>query len=140
MLGHSLYAVGLRHVSASVATLLSLFEPVVAAVLAVLVVGEHLGAVGWAGIGLSGRRTLGLLAMPVVGDRAALPTGDLVAHLAAEDLAVIDRGRSSTTTMRRGTLYAASWSRDHAPQGLGVEGRRVLRHDGRDDLSLPGLR
>ncbi|WP_179863151.1 EamA family transporter, partial [Bacillus toyonensis] len=39
VLGHSLYAVGLRSVSASVATLLSLLEPVVAAVLAVLVVG-----------------------------------------------------------------------------------------------------
>ncbi|OII22252.1 EamA family transporter [Curtobacterium sp. MCBA15_013] len=52
VLGHSLYAVGLRSVSASVATLLSLFEPVVAAVLAVLVVGEHLGAGGWVGIGL----------------------------------------------------------------------------------------
>ncbi|WP_144755049.1 EamA family transporter [Curtobacterium pusillum] len=52
VLGHSLYAVGLRSVSASVATLLSLLEPVVAAVLAVLVVGEHLGAGGWVGIGL----------------------------------------------------------------------------------------
>ncbi|SDQ37578.1 drug/metabolite transporter, DME family [Curtobacterium sp. UNCCL20] len=52
VLGHSLYAVGLRSVSASVATLLSLFEPVVAAVLAVVVVGEHLGVVGWVGIGL----------------------------------------------------------------------------------------
>ncbi len=52
VLGHSLYAVGLRSVSASVATLLSLFEPVVAAVLAVLVVGEHLGTGGWVGIGL----------------------------------------------------------------------------------------
>lgn len=52
VLGHSAYAVGLRTVSASVGTLLSLFEPVVAAVLAVLVVGEHLGAVGWSGIAL----------------------------------------------------------------------------------------
>lgn len=52
VLGHSLYAVGLRRVSASVATLLSLFEPVVAAVLAVLVVGEDLGTAGWAGIAL----------------------------------------------------------------------------------------
>lgn len=52
VLGHSLYAVGLRKVNASVATLLSLFEPVVAAVLAVVVVGEHLGAAGWGGIAL----------------------------------------------------------------------------------------
>jgi DME family drug/metabolite transporter len=52
VIGHSLYAAGLRTTSASVATLLSLLEPVVAAVLAVLVVGEHLGAAGWAGIAL----------------------------------------------------------------------------------------
>ena len=63
VLGHSLYAAGLRSVSASAATLLSLFEPVVAAVLAVLVVGEHLGALGWAGIALV-VVGLALLALP----------------------------------------------------------------------------
>jgi len=52
VLGHSLYALGLRRTSASAATLLSLFEPVVAAVLAVLVVGERLGVAGWTGIAL----------------------------------------------------------------------------------------
>ncbi|WFR68434.1 EamA family transporter [Curtobacterium flaccumfaciens] len=62
VLGHSLYAVGLRSVRASVATLLSLLEPVVAAVLAVLVVGEHLGAGGWVGIGLV---VVGLAALAV---------------------------------------------------------------------------
>jgi DME family drug/metabolite transporter len=50
VIGHSLYALGLRTVTASVATLLSLLEPVVAAALAVLVVGERLGFVGWVGI------------------------------------------------------------------------------------------
>jgi len=63
VLGHSLYAVGLRSVTASVATLLSLFEPVVAAVLAVLVVGEHLGVAGWAGTTLV-VAGLALLALP----------------------------------------------------------------------------
>jgi len=63
VLGHALYAAGLRTVSASVATLLSLLEPVVAAVLAVLVVGEHLGAAGCVGIGLV-VAGLGLLAIP----------------------------------------------------------------------------
>ncbi|ROP64554.1 EamA family transporter [Curtobacterium sp. ZW137] len=63
VLGHSLYALGLRTVSASGATLLSLLEPVVAAVLAVLVVGEHLGAAGWAGIVLV-VLGLALLALP----------------------------------------------------------------------------
>ncbi|WP_144710866.1 DMT family transporter [Curtobacterium pusillum] len=66
VLGHSLYAVGLRSVSASVATLLSLVEPVVAAVLAVLVVGEHLGAGGTVGIVLV-VGGLALLALPARG-------------------------------------------------------------------------
>ncbi|MFJ3028628.1 DMT family transporter [Curtobacterium sp. NPDC087080] len=70
VLGHSLYAVGLRRVSASVATLLSLFEPVVAAVLAVLVVGEHLGGTGWAGVGLV-VAGLAVLALP---RRTGVPT------------------------------------------------------------------
>jgi DME family drug/metabolite transporter len=51
VLGHTLYAIGLRSVTAAAATLLSLLEPVVAAVLAVVVVGEHLGVVGWIGVG-----------------------------------------------------------------------------------------
>ncbi|RPE79310.1 DME family drug/metabolite transporter [Curtobacterium sp. PhB137] len=63
VLGHSLYAVGLRSVGASVATLVSLLEPVVAAVLAVLVVGEHLGTTGWLGIALV-VAGLALLAVP----------------------------------------------------------------------------
>lgn len=66
VLGHSLYAAGLRRTSASVATLLSLFEPVVAAVLAVLVVGEHLDVAGWAGIALV-VAGLALLAVPTRG-------------------------------------------------------------------------
>ncbi|WIE76504.1 EamA family transporter [Curtobacterium sp. MCSS17_007] len=70
VLGHSLYAVGLRRVSASVATLLSLFEPVVAAVLAVLVVGEHLGALGWVGIALV---VLGLALLSLPGRARAAP-------------------------------------------------------------------
>ena len=37
---------------ASTATTLTLAEPAVAAVLAVLVVGEHLGVVGWIGLGI----------------------------------------------------------------------------------------
>lgn len=48
------YGYGLRHVDVSSATLLTLFEPVVAAVLAVWIVGEQLPALGWIGIGLIG--------------------------------------------------------------------------------------
>lgn len=50
--GYVLFGWGLAHVPASTATTLSLLEPVVAAVLAVLVVGERLPATGWAGITL----------------------------------------------------------------------------------------
>ncbi|MEV0976471.1 DMT family transporter [Streptomyces sp. NPDC049915] len=50
--GYVLFGWGLAQVSASTATTLSLLEPAVAAVLAVLVVGEHLPATGWAGIAL----------------------------------------------------------------------------------------
>ncbi|MEU6504500.1 EamA family transporter [Streptomyces californicus] len=50
--GYVLFGWGLAHVPASTATTLSLLEPVVAAVLAVLVVGEHLPTTGWAGITL----------------------------------------------------------------------------------------
>ncbi|MDI3403809.1 DMT family transporter [Streptomyces cavernicola] len=50
--GYVLFGWGLAHVPASTATTLSLLEPAVAAVLAVLVVGERLPAVGWVGVAL----------------------------------------------------------------------------------------
>ncbi|MFC9128248.1 DMT family transporter [Streptomyces sp. NPDC057099] len=50
--GYVLFGWGLAHVPASTATTLSLLEPAVAAVLAVLVVGERLPATGWLGIAL----------------------------------------------------------------------------------------
>ncbi|WP_368499848.1 DMT family transporter [Herbiconiux sp. A18JL235] len=51
-LGYLLFGFGLTRVSASTATIVTLTEPAVAAVLAVLVVGEQLNAVGWAGLGV----------------------------------------------------------------------------------------
>ncbi|MEX3073117.1 DMT family transporter [Vibrio alginolyticus] len=48
------FGYGLRHVPVSSATLLTLFEPVVAAILAVWIVGEKISVVGWVGIGLIG--------------------------------------------------------------------------------------
>ncbi|MFI9628713.1 DMT family transporter [Streptomyces sp. NPDC052042] len=48
--GYVLFGFGLARVPVSTATTLSLLEPAVAAVFAVLVVGEHLPALGWAGI------------------------------------------------------------------------------------------
>ncbi|MFD0547827.1 EamA family transporter [Streptomyces rectiviolaceus] len=50
--GYVLFGWGLAHVPASTATALSLLEPAVAAVLAVLVVSERLPATGWMGIAL----------------------------------------------------------------------------------------
>jgi DME family drug/metabolite transporter len=50
--GYVLFGWGLARIAASTATTLTLLEPAVAAVLAVLVVGERLPAAGWAGVGL----------------------------------------------------------------------------------------
>lgn len=51
-LGYLAFGYGLARVAASLATTLTLFEPVVAALLAVAVVGERLDPVGWAGVAL----------------------------------------------------------------------------------------
>ncbi|CAN5119789.1 EamA family transporter [soil metagenome] len=47
-----LFGVGLRSIRSSSVTTITLLEPVVATVLAVLVVGERLGWIGWVGLGL----------------------------------------------------------------------------------------
>ncbi|MFJ3670511.1 DMT family transporter [Streptomyces sp. NPDC090106] len=65
-LGYVLFGWGLAHVPASTATTLSLLEPAVAAVLAVLVVGERLPAPGWIGIALV-VGCLGVLTAPAGG-------------------------------------------------------------------------
>ncbi|TCV16438.1 DME family drug/metabolite transporter [Vibrio crassostreae] len=51
-LGYVAFSFGLRHITASSANLLTLFEPVVAAVLAVCVVGELIPFTGWFGMSL----------------------------------------------------------------------------------------
>jgi DME family drug/metabolite transporter len=51
-LGYLLFGYGLTTVSASTATTVTLTEPAVAAVLAVLVVGERLTSLGWVGLGV----------------------------------------------------------------------------------------
>lgn len=51
-LGYIAFGAGLARVTTSMATTITLFEPVVAAVLAVLVVGERLPPMGWTGVGL----------------------------------------------------------------------------------------
>ncbi|MHC0434209.1 DMT family transporter [Streptomyces sp. O3] len=57
-LAYVLFGIGLARVRASQATTISLVEPVIAAVLSVVVVGEHLAPVAWGGMALVG---LGLL-------------------------------------------------------------------------------
>ena len=51
-LGYLAYGYGLARVLASTATTLTLLEPVVAAMLAIVVVGERLPPVGWVGVAL----------------------------------------------------------------------------------------
>ncbi|RLP73215.1 EamA/RhaT family transporter [Mycetocola tolaasinivorans] len=53
-LGYVLFGLGLARIPASTATLLTLSEPAVAAVLAVWIVGEHIGLLGWIGLGVIG--------------------------------------------------------------------------------------
>jgi DME family drug/metabolite transporter len=51
-LGYVLFGRGLATVAASTATTVSLLEPAVAALIAVIVLGEHLSPIGWLGLGL----------------------------------------------------------------------------------------
>ena len=50
--GYVLFGLGLARARASTAIVLTLVEPVVAALLAVLIVGEQLAPLGWVGVGL----------------------------------------------------------------------------------------
>jgi drug/metabolite transporter, DME family len=49
-----LFGYGLRRMTASTATTLALAEPIVATLLAVLVLGEHLAAQAWIGLAVIG--------------------------------------------------------------------------------------
>ncbi|KQX68905.1 hypothetical protein ASD06_17575 [Angustibacter sp. Root456] len=66
-LAYRLFAAGLRSVAASVASTIGLAEPVVAALLGVLVLGERLSALGWLGA------VLVLLALALAARRPAAP-------------------------------------------------------------------
>ncbi|WP_406736718.1 DMT family transporter [Thioclava sp. GXIMD4215] len=72
-LGYLCFGYGLAHVEASTATTITLLEPVIAAILAILVVGEHLPPLGWVGVALVvGCLTL-LTLPPGSADRKAEP-------------------------------------------------------------------
>ncbi|MGN6612446.1 MAG: EamA family transporter [Angustibacter sp.] len=66
-LAYRLFAAGLRSVAASVASTIALAEPVVAALLGVLVLGERLSGLGWLGAALV------LLALALAARRPAAP-------------------------------------------------------------------
>lgn len=61
-LGYLLFGYGLMRVSASTATTITLSEPAIATILAVLIVGEQLGLLGWIGLGVIAL-VLGILAL-----------------------------------------------------------------------------
>lgn len=71
-LGYVLFGIGLARVRSSTATVLTLCEPAVAAILAVAIVGERLSPLGWSGLALIGG---GLVALTVPG-RAASGAGE----------------------------------------------------------------
>lgn len=52
--GYVLFGFGLTRVPASTATTITLAEPAIATILAVLIVGEHLTGIGWAGLSTIG--------------------------------------------------------------------------------------
>ncbi|WP_291479118.1 EamA family transporter [Corynebacterium sp.] len=68
-LGYVLFGYGLTRLSPSTATTVTLLEPAVAAVLAVVVVGERLAPVGWVGLTLIGLVLVLLAVAPEPGHR-----------------------------------------------------------------------
>lgn len=62
-LGYVCYGYGLARIPASMATTITLLEPVIAAVLAVVLVGERLPPSGWAGVGMI-VACLGIITVP----------------------------------------------------------------------------
>ncbi|MEZ5085019.1 MAG: DMT family transporter [Tessaracoccus sp.] len=73
-LGYLLFGFGLARVPASTATTITLTEPAVAALLAVLIVGERLSPLGWLGLGLVAVVLLILAVAPVTTDETLEPT------------------------------------------------------------------
>lgn len=73
-LGYVLFGFGLTRVSASTATTITLTEPAIAAVLAVVIVGEQLMVVGWAGLALIACVLLILALAPTNAPQPALAT------------------------------------------------------------------
>jgi DME family drug/metabolite transporter len=71
-LGYLLFGFGLTRVSSSTATTVTLTEPAVATVLAVLIIGEQLTAVGWTGLAIIAAVLVILALAPANTDNAPL--------------------------------------------------------------------
>lgn len=71
-LGYVLFGVGLSRIPASTATTITLIEPAAATVLAVVVVGERLAPIGWAGLGVLAIVLVILALAPQPGDEGAV--------------------------------------------------------------------
>lgn len=71
-LGYICFGIGLSRISSSLATTITLVEPVVAALLAIIVVGERLTPLGWSGVALV-ILCLAIITLPV-GLRKTAPT------------------------------------------------------------------
>ena len=84
-LGYILFGRGLASVAASTATTVSLLEPAVAALIAVIVLGEHLPPIGWLGLGL-------LFASLVITETNTRPT--TTSHLGHQPTGAPDRAVS----------------------------------------------
>jgi drug/metabolite transporter, DME family len=81
-IGYLLFGRGLGTVVASTATTVSLLEPAVAALIAVIVLGEHLPPIGWLGLGL-------LFASLVITATTTRPT--TTSHLGHQQASAPDR-------------------------------------------------
>ena len=99
-LAYLLFGAGLRHVRSSSATTLTLLEPVVATLLAVLVVGERLAPLGWTGMVLIG------IALALLTSRGA--TRRARARSGADGVDRADEAPSSTTEEKRSRPRPAS--------------------------------
>ena len=74
-LGYLLFGYGLSRLSASTATTITLSEPAIAAVLAVVIVGERLSGLGWTGLGIIAMALTVLAIAPTNMDNVATKMG-----------------------------------------------------------------
>lgn len=94
--GYVLFGFGLTRVPASTATTVTLLEPAVATVLAVLVVGERLSPLGWAGLVVIGAVLVVLACAPTTTPQRGPAGTPGSAHLTAES-----PGAQLSTTVSR---------------------------------------